>query len=111
VARAAAHSHRPDGPHRRCVNRDLLADGATDESRLLNAKCATHTSHLTARLTPPAEEAFDGAHPHRSLPRRYAIACARKLGCALFCLPEDLVEVRPKMVMSFVASVMAFAGA
>jgi len=64
---------------RRCVNRDLLADGATDESRLLNAK--------------------------------YAIACARKLGCALFCLPEDLVEVRPKMVMSFVASVMAFAGA
>ena len=52
-----------------------------------------------------------GAHPHRSLPRRYAIACARKLGCALFCLPEDLVEVRPKMVMSFVASVMAFAGA
>lgn len=40
---------------------------------------------------------------------KYAISCARKLGCCVFCLPEDLVDVRPKMVLSFVASVMAIA--
>lgn len=40
---------------------------------------------------------------------KYAISCARKLGCCVFCLPEDLVEVRPKMILSFVAAVMAYA--
>jgi len=37
---------------------------------------------------------------------RYAISIARKLGCLVFCLPEDLQEVKPKMVMTFCASVM-----
>ena len=61
----------------RCVNRELLTAGTSEEERRLNAK--------------------------------YAISCARKLSCSIFCLPEDLVEVRPKMVLSFVASVMAHA--
>ena len=59
----------------RCVNRELVTPGATEEERLLNA--------------------------------RYSIACARKLNCAIFCLPEDLVECKPKMVLAFIASVMA----
>lgn len=59
----------------RCVNRELITAGSTEEERMLNA--------------------------------RYAVACARKLGCAIFCLPEDLVDVRPKMTLAFVASVMA----
>jgi len=41
--------------------------------------------------------------------RDSACSCARKLGCCVFCLPEDLVEVRPKMILSFVAAVMAYA--
>jgi len=38
---------------------------------------------------------------------RYAISVARKLGAVIFLLPEDIVEVKPKMIMTFVASIMA----
>jgi len=37
---------------------------------------------------------------------RYAISIARKLGCTIFLLPEDIVEVRSKMIMTFIAAVM-----
>lgn len=37
---------------------------------------------------------------------RYAISIARKLDCCVYCLPEDLVEVRPKMILTFCAAVM-----
>ena len=39
---------------------------------------------------------------------KYAISSARKLGCSLFCTHEDLVDVKPKMVLSFVATMMSF---
>jgi plastin-1 len=29
---------------------------------------------------------------------KYAISIARKLGATIFVLPEDIVEVKPKMV-------------
>ena len=38
---------------------------------------------------------------------RYAISVARKLGAIIFLLPEDIVEVKPKMTMTFIASIMA----
>jgi len=38
---------------------------------------------------------------------KYAISIARKLGCCIFCLPEDLVEVKSKMVLTFVGAIMA----
>jgi hypothetical protein len=31
---------------------------------------------------------------------------ARKLGAAVFCTHEDIVAVRPKMILMFVASLM-----
>jgi len=40
---------------------------------------------------------------------KYAISIARKLGATIFCLPEDIVEVKPKMIMTFVGAVMAVA--
>ena len=36
----------------------------------------------------------------------YAISIARKFGCAIFLLPEDIVEVKPKMIMTFVGTLM-----
>lgn len=45
----------------------------------------------------------------RLLNARYALSVARKLGCTIFLLPEDIVEVNPKMIMTFVASIMAVA--
>ena len=38
---------------------------------------------------------------------KYAISVARKLGAVIFLLPEDIVEVKPKMMMTFIASIMA----
>ena len=72
----------------RCVDRELVTPGVTAEEKKLNAK--------------------------------YAISSARKLGCTLFLLWEDIVEVRPnpnpnpnqvrpKMLLSFLATVMATA--
>lgn len=37
---------------------------------------------------------------------KYAISIARKLGATLFLLWEDVTEVRPKMIMTFVGSMM-----
>jgi len=40
---------------------------------------------------------------------KYVISVARKLGATIFLLPEDIVEVKPKMMMTFVASCMGIA--
>jgi plastin-1 len=37
---------------------------------------------------------------------KYAISIARKLGATIFLLPEDIVEVKPKMILTFVGAVM-----
>lgn len=37
---------------------------------------------------------------------RYTIAVARKIGARVFALPEDIVEVKPKMVMTIFATLM-----
>jgi plastin-1 len=53
-----------------------------------------------------------GATPkEKELNAKYAISCARKLGCTVYLLWEDIVEVKPKMVMVFLAKLMAFAKA
>lgn len=38
---------------------------------------------------------------------RFAIAAARKIGAPIFCLWEDIVEVKPKMILTFIGSVIA----
>eukprot|EP01121_Diplochlamys_sp_Union-15-3_P013330 TRINITY_DN4119_c0_g1_i1.p1 TRINITY_DN4119_c0_g1~~TRINITY_DN4119_c0_g1_i1.p1 ORF type:complete len:523 (+),score=101.08 TRINITY_DN4119_c0_g1_i1:38-1606(+) len=38
---------------------------------------------------------------------KYAISIARKLGACIFLLPEDIVEVKPKMILTFVGTVMS----
>ena len=40
---------------------------------------------------------------------KYVLSVARKLGCAVFVLWEDIVEVRPKMIFSLVATIMGLA--
>ncbi|EDO27717.1 predicted protein, partial [Nematostella vectensis] len=37
---------------------------------------------------------------------QYAISMARKIGAVVYALPEDLVEVKPKMVLTVFASLM-----
>lgn len=42
----------------------------------------------------------------REMNAKYVISTARKLGCSLFLLWEDIVEVNSKMILVFVASLM-----
>jgi len=37
---------------------------------------------------------------------RYAVSLARKVGARVFALPEDIVELKPKMVMTVFATLM-----
>ena len=39
---------------------------------------------------------------------KYAITMARRIGAPVYALPEDLVEVKYKMVMTVYASLMYF---
>ncbi|XP_066317541.1 fimbrin-5-like [Miscanthus floridulus] len=42
----------------------------------------------------------------RKLNATYIISVARKLGCTVFLLPEDIMEVNPKMILTLTASIM-----
>ncbi|CAG8554513.1 4182_t:CDS:10, partial [Acaulospora colombiana] len=42
-----------------------------------------------------------------TLNSRYAISIARKIGATIFLLPEDIVEVRPRLILTFIGSLMA----
>ena len=37
---------------------------------------------------------------------RYAVSMARKIGARIFALPEDIIEVKQKMVMTIFATLM-----
>jgi len=57
-----------------------------------------------------AEYVTDGQSDENALLNaKYAISVARKLGATIFLLPEDIVEVKPKMILTFVASIMSLA--
>ncbi|KAI3716166.1 hypothetical protein L6452_23304 [Arctium lappa] len=42
----------------------------------------------------------------KKLNATYIISVARKLGCSIFLLPEDILEVNPKMILVLTASIM-----
>ncbi|KVH93154.1 Calponin homology domain-containing protein [Cynara cardunculus var. scolymus] len=42
----------------------------------------------------------------KKLNATYIISVARKLGCSIFLLPEDIIEVNPKMILILTASIM-----
>jgi len=49
-----------------------------------------------------------GSNPEECLLNaKYALSIARKTGAVIFLLPEDVVEVKPKMILTFVAAMMA----
>jgi len=61
------------------------------EARVVNWKLVTHGRTEEEKL----------------LNARYAVSVARKLGATIFLLPEDIVEVKPKMMLTFIASIMS----
>ena len=51
----------------------------------------------------------DGEEDDMVMNAKYAISMARKIGAKVYALPEDLVEVNPKMVLTVFACIMACA--
>jgi len=57
-----------------------------------------------------SEQVTPGSTPkEKELNAKYAISCARKLGCMVFLLHDDIVEVKPKMLLVMVATLMSYA--
>ncbi|KAK4376176.1 hypothetical protein RND71_006853 [Anisodus tanguticus] len=47
-----------------------------------------------------------GTEEQKKMNATYIISIARKLGCSIFLLPEDLIEVNQKMMLTLTASIM-----
>jgi len=81
---------------------DSFRDGEIANGRWVVAAAAT--------IEPEAVDwdiVTDGATEEDALLNiRYGITVARKLGCLVFCVPEDIQEVRTKMVMTYAAAIM-----
>ena len=55
-----------------------------------------------------ADEILPGKNASEcKLNAKYAISCAHKMGCRVFCTWEDIVEARPKMIIWLFAAAMA----
>lgn len=67
----------------------------------LNLLTSLKKSVIDASLVTAGETDEDA-----KLNAKYAISVARKLGATIFLLPEDILEVKPKMIMTFVGSLM-----
>ncbi|OQS06921.1 fimbrin [Thraustotheca clavata] len=92
---------RPNGHQKQMVQfRDLML---SDAIYLLDLVAAVEPRAVNwdAVVIPAASEEDKAANA------KYAISCARKIGATVFLTYEDIVEVKPKMIMTFVASLMA----
>jgi len=52
---------------------------------------------------------YGGSDEDALLNAKYTISIARKLGCTIFLLPEDILELKPKMILTLVGSIMSVA--
>jgi plastin-1 len=69
---------------------------------LIDLLGACQPESVDSKLITPGQSEDDAR-----LNAQYAISCARKMGCTVFCLWEDIVEVKPKMILTFIGAVMA----
>ncbi|TDL24531.1 calponin [Rickenella mellea] len=51
-----------------------------------------------------------GAYEDRRQNAKLAISIARKMNATIFLVPEDIVDVRPRLIMTFVGSLMSIQG-
>jgi len=68
--------------------------------------------HLLAALAPgvvnPEIVSPGSTDEEKELNAKYVISVARKIGAMVFITWEDIVEVKPKMILMFCASLMAW---
>jgi len=97
------------------ANETVRGAGGSSSCRDLHDKSISNGRFLIELLAAVEPRCVDhslvtagATEEEQKLNAKYAISSARKLGCTVFMLWEDIVEVRPKMVLSFLATVMAF---
>lgn len=54
-----------------------------------------------------SSEEDGGEKKDNEMNAKYAIAAARKIGCSIFCLWEDIVEANKKMMLTMIGAIMA----
>jgi len=96
-------NHQVSASGRGSKIRDLSDKAIGSGIFLLDLLAAVEPRCVNYEMVTPGE-----SDEEKKLNAKYAISCARKLGCSIFLLWEDVTEVRPKMVLSFIASVMAW---
>jgi len=96
------------------ANEQVTASGASTTMRDFADKSLASGLFLIDLLAAVEPRAVDRklvtvgvADDDKKLNAKYAISCARKLGCSLFCTWEDIADVKPKMILSFVATLMS----
>ncbi|KAF5336359.1 hypothetical protein D9611_006595 [Ephemerocybe angulata] len=58
-------------------------------------------------LVIPVDE--NGPYEDRRQNAKLAISIARKMGALIFIVPEDLVDIRPRLILTFIGSLMSIA--
>ncbi|TFK28467.1 fimbrin [Coprinopsis marcescibilis] len=51
----------------------------------------------------------DGPYEDRRQNAKLAISIARKMGALIFIVPEDIVDIRPRLILTFIGSLMSIA--
>ena len=78
----------------------MLIPFACRRTYLLDLLSAVEPRAVNAALVTP------GSTPEEKMANaKYVISVARKLGCTVFLTWEDIVDVKPKMVMTLVATI------
>lgn len=75
-------------------------DSSLSTGQFLLDLCAA----VESRAVDPSIATAGGTPEQKLNNARYAISVARKIGACVFLTPEDIVEVKSKMCMMFVAS-------
>ncbi|GAM24298.1 hypothetical protein SAMD00019534_074730 [Acytostelium subglobosum LB1] len=95
------------------ANQKLRSGGKSSFSGFKDAKLATGRTILDLiELVRPGsiDESMvtsSGSAEDNLLNAKLAVSSARKIGAVVFALPEDIVEVKPKMLMTIFAGLMA----
>jgi len=91
---------------------DKISSSGVKLKNFKDASLATSHSiyHVLAALQPDSVDwslvTEGNTDEEKKSNAEYAISVARKIGCTIFTLPEDIVEVRPKQIMILVAMLM-----
>eukprot|EP01039_Chlorochromonas_danica_P011620 gene11620-13028_t len=93
------------------ANARVLSSGKRSKIRNFKDSSLSNSKYLLdliAAIEPRAvdwENVSDGTDNEALMANaRYAISAARKIGACVFIIPEDIVEVKSKMILTFLAS-------